>query len=266
MSSDIVFTDSHCHLDFDELSSDLTNLLIQCYQHKITRIIVPSISPSNWQKVLTTTAQYSNESCQLLPCLGIHPWFLNDLTEQSLTDLSTNCHQHKNNLIAIGEAGIDGTIAIEQNNMAKQELFFEYQLQLAKELDKPIIVHHRRSHSEVSKHLKKNKLARAGIVHAFSGSYQQAKQYLDLGFKLGIGGTITYERAEKTRKTIKKLPVESLVLETDAPAMPLSGYQGKANSPLKLIEVFNQLCLLRTENKEQLAHQLELNINDIFSL
>lgn len=266
MTSDIVFTDSHCHLDFDDFSEDLVNLLAQCNQQKISRIVVPSISPDNWQNVLTTTAEHSKKHCQLLPCLGIHPWFLNDLTEQSLIKLSTMCQQHQNKIVAIGEAGIDGTIAKEFNNMAKQELFFEYQLQLANELDKPIIVHHRRSHSEVSKLLRQVKPTKAGIIHAFSGSYQQAKQYLDLGFKLGVGGTITYDRAEKTRKTIKKLPIECLVLETDAPAMPLSGYQGKVNSPLKIVEVFNHLCLLRAEKKETLAHQLEENINNIFTL
>ena len=112
--------------------------------------------------------------------------------------------------------------------------------------------------------LKKVNLTRAGIIHAFSGSYQQAKNYIDLGFKLGIGGTITYPRAEKTIKAIKRLPLDSLVLETDAPAMPLYGFQGQANSPLKLINVFESLVAIRQESAEAIAEQIEQNISQLF--
>jgi len=128
----------------------------------------------------------------------------------------------------------------------------------------PIIVHHRRSHNEVIERIKKFKPLRAGIIHAFSGSYQQAKTYLDLGFKLGIGGTITYPRAAKTIKAIKRLPLDCLVLETDAPAMPLSDQQGQANSPINIIRIFNTLCDLRSESKEVISQTIEENVNQLF--
>jgi len=263
----MLFTDSHCHLDFDDFSNCLQKLLTMCAEQGIHQIIVPSITPNNWQNVLSLCCSPSlTKVNKLHACLGIHPWFLNDLTENHLQDLSQIVAKYKDNIIAIGEAGIDGVIAKEQDNLAQQQYFFDYQIALAQQYDLPIIVHHRRSHPEVIASLKKTKLNRAGIIHAFSGSYQQACQYIDLGFKLGVGGTITYERAKKTLKALKKVPASSLVLETDAPSMPLANYQGEVNSPLRLVDVFNSLVKLREEPAEQLAETIENTVTALFKL
>ena len=260
------FTDSHCHLDFNELKAHLQQgLLVNCVKQHIHRIIVPSITPDNWQQVLSLTVN-NNSPVTLYAALGIHPWFLNELDEQALTALSQQVIANKENIIAIGEAGIDGTIADQQDNLAKQQLFFDYQLQLAKTQQLPIIIHHRRSHQHIEALLRKHLLPQAGVIHAFSGSYQQAKHYIDLGYKLGVGGTITYPRAHKTINAIKKLPLDSLVLETDAPAMPLYNFQGQTNTPLQIIKVFNALLAIRSETSEQIAEQLEQNIMDIFAI
>jgi len=260
----MLFTDSHCHLDFDEFSQDFNVLLKQCALSGVHRCIIPSISPNNWKKVLGLS-QHNNKSMRLYAALGIHPWFLNALNDDDLTALKKIIKQNKPDIIAIGEAGIDGKIAEQQDNLAKQLHFFDYQLALAKQEKLPVIVHHRRSHQHIIPLLKQYRLNRTGIIHAFSGSYQQAKQYIDLGYKLGIGGTITYPRAQKTIQAIKRLPLTSLVLETDAPAMPLQGFQGQINSPLRIIEVFKALVKIRNENIEKIAEQIELNINDAFN-
>jgi len=263
----MLLTDSHCHLDFDEFSNDLPQLLLKCAEQGIHQVIIPSISPNNWQKVLTLCSSRQESAHPLLyACLGIHPWFLKNLTDEHLNDLSQLVSTNKKNIIAIGEAGIDGVIAKEQNNLTQPQHFFEYQLMLAQHHDLPIIVHHRRSHAEVIALLKKVKLNRSGIIHAFSGSYQQASQYIDLGFKLGIGGTITYQRAIKTIKTVKRLPSSSFVLETDAPSMPLADHQGQANSPLRLIDVFNCLVNIRDESAQQLAISIEDTVKNLFKL
>ena len=263
----MLLTDSHCHLDADEFNNNLKLLLTNCMEQNIHQIIVPSISPNNWQKVLTLCASASLSNSPLLyACLGIHPWFLKNLTDANLQELSQRVETNKKNIIAIGEAGIDGVIAKEQDNLRQQQHFFDYQLSLAAQHDLPIIVHHRRSHPEVIALLKKANLNRAGIIHAFSGSYQQACQYIDLGFKLGIGGTITYSRAVKTIKTIKKIPSSSIVLETDAPSMPLFGHQNEINSPLRLIDVFNCLLTIRDEPAEQLADIIENTVKNLFKL
>jgi len=259
------FTDSHCHLDFDEFSLNFKTLLNQCAATGIHRCIIPSIAPNNWQKVLRLSQQ-STTSIRLYGALGIHPWFLNDLNKDHLTELTAAVKKNKTDIIAIGEAGIDGKIAEQHDNLAKQLHFFDYQLALAKQENLPIIVHHRRSHQHILPLLKQHCLNKTGVIHAFSGSYQQATHYIDLGYKLGIGGTITYPRAKKTINAIKRLPLSSLVLETDAPAMPLNGFQGEPNSPLRIVNVFNALVNIRCESAEQVAEQIELNVDGIFRL
>ncbi|WP_281556138.1 TatD family hydrolase [Thalassomonas sp. RHCl1] len=265
----MIFTDSHCHLDFDEFSGHLPELLFNCVTSGIHRIIVPSTAPDNWSKVIRLCRQHcsgENQAPRLLACLGIHPWFLSGLTQQHLEQLTTLSQQHSKDIVAIGETGIDKVIAEKEDNLAQQRSFFEYQLQLAKDCHLPVIVHHRRSHHEIIPLLKQNKSPYGGIIHAFSGSYQEAKTYIDLGFKLGIGGTISYDRAVKTINTVKRLPLSAMVLETDAPSMPLAGFQGQSNSPLKLVNVFNCLTQIRQEPAEVIAKEIESNINALFQL
>ncbi|MEW6982269.1 TatD family hydrolase [Colwelliaceae bacterium 6471] len=260
------FTDSHCHLDFEEFANDRKQLLIDCAAADIHRIIVPTITPKNWQSALNLSASNQQSThCKIFACLGIHPWFLTDLTDVDLAALSQQVKLNLNNIVAIGETGIDNVIAEQQNNYTQQHEFFVYQLELARQYELPVIIHHRRSHPDIQAILKSKPL-NGGIIHAFSGSYQQAKDYIDLGFKLGIGGTITYPRAKKTINAIKRLPLSSLVLETDAPSMPLYQFQGQHNSPLQVINVFTALCQIRAESAEVIAEQIELNIDNLLGL
>jgi TatD DNase family protein len=258
------FTDSHCHIDFTEFDTKRTVLLEQCFSANITKIIVPAVSPSRWQYLLDIAID-NQSNCQLFPCLGIHPWYLNDLNDDHLSLLDKAIAQNKQQLIAIGETGLDGVIAKEQNNLVKQKKFFEFQIYMANKYQLPLIIHHRRTHQEILQQLKSTPVDNSGIIHAFSGSYQQGKAYIDLGFKLGIGGTITYPRAEKTIKAVKRFPVDALVLETDAPAMPLFGMQGQVNNPLNLAIIFNKLAEIREEPKQQLAETIEENIKQILN-
>jgi TatD DNase family protein len=284
------FTDSHCHLDFTEFQDNRFELLSQCEQRNINRIIVPSVNPKHWQRVLSLPTKTKNSKVNISCCLGIHPWFLipqdNLLTKDPAKkiDLTFNEQQlkqavikHNNihssdNIVAIGECGIDVFKAKKNtdseqaltDNLNLQQTFFEMQLHIAKQHDLPVIVHHCQSHQLILPLLKKVKLSRAGVIHAFSGSYQQAKDYVDLGFKLGIGGTITYPRSKKTINAVKRLPLSSLLLETDAPAMPPFGQQGLVNTPLNLITVFKALCTIRDEPKAILAEQIESNVEQLF--
>ncbi|MFD2167813.1 TatD family hydrolase [Thalassotalea euphylliae] len=257
------FTDTHCHLDFEALSQDLNATLNRAAKSNVTTIVVPSIGPTNWQDVLNLPSKY--QGIQIMPCLGLHPWFLANTSLQTLERLRALIIENLNRLPAIGEAGIDGKIAEEQGNLSWQIEVFEYQLALANEVKKPIIVHHRKSHPKIAESFKRVKPEYGGVIHAFSGSFQQAKTYLDLGFKIGIGGTITYERAAKTINTVKKLPLESLVLETDAPAMPLNGMQGAPNEPQYISKVFDALANIREESRAALANQIDVNARQLFS-
>ncbi len=290
------FTDSHCHLDFTEFADQITQLLTQCLNHNINRIVVPAVNPEHWQRVLSL-AQQSDHSrknnthrkntykkstqVEINCCLGIHPWFLilkDKLAPKNLEvafyqqKLSDLVNQNRTNIVAIGECGID-VFKAKKNTQSEQALaeniqlqqdFFDMQLSLAKTHNLPVVVHHCQSHHYILSQLKQHKLAKAGVIHAFSGSYQQAKAYVDLGFKLGIGGTITYPRAKKTINAIKRLPLSSLLLETDAPAMPLLGQQGNINSPLNIVKIFQALTAIRSESVEEIAAQIEINIEQLF--
>lgn len=262
------FTDSHCHLDFDEFSNDFSSLMADCKKRGIHRLIVPAIGPDNWVKVLKLDEKMSVLTPQIYNALGIHPWWVEDCDDHAITQLSDLVSQHKSKLIAIGEIGIDGAlknhVSDQAQNLTKQINFFERQLDIASANQLPVIVHHRKSHPQLQSILKQKQFPLGGIIHGFSGSYEQAKGYIEFGFKLGIGGTITYERAKKTRNALKRLPLECLVLETDAPAMPLNGFQGQPNSPLRLINVFKELCSLLSTDAEKLAVQLEKNIDEVF--
>lgn len=253
------YSDSHCHLDFAEFDEHRDALIAQCAHANIHRLFLPGVDANSWQRQLTLCQQLSQDNCQLFPALGIHPWYVANSQEDDLTQLKTLLAATAN-IVAIGEIGLDGMI----ENMPRQQDFFAQQLTMARQFNLPVMVHHRKSHALIVPQLKAINLVRGGVIHAFSGSYQQAKAYLDLGFKLGIGGTITYERAQKTRNTIKKLPLNALLLETDAPAMPIAGQQGQQNSPLHLTHIFQCLCQLRPESAETIASQLEENINQLF--
>jgi len=289
------FTDSHCHLDFTEFQHKRPQLLNECQQNNINRIIVPSVNPEHWQRVLSLPAQANHSTVKISCCLGIHPWFIIlqdnlannksansnsakniDLTfyQQQLTQavIKHSNSNSDNNIVAIGECGIDVFKAKENteneqalsDSLTLQQAFFEMQLQIAKDNNLPVIIHHCQSHQLILPLLKKIKLNRAGVIHAFSGSYQQAKAYVDLGFKLGIGGTITYARSKKTINAVKRLPLSSLLLETDAPAMPPFGQQGLINTPLNILTVFNALSTIRDEPAAIIAEQIESNIEALF--
>ena len=274
------FTDSHCHLDFPEFSQETSTLLKQCHGQNIRRIIVPAVNPEHWQRVLSL-ATLPDTNVQIACALGIHPWFLilQDSSKKKIYELTFQAQQlkqviqdHRKKIVAVGECGIDVFKAKKNTdceqafneNIRLQQAFFDMQLSLAQQNNLPVIIHHCQSHQLILPLLKQHKLNKSGVIHAFSGSYQQAKDYIDLGFKLGIGGTITYPRAKKTINAIKRLPLSSLLLETDAPAMPPFGQQGLSNSPLNITTVFQALVSLRNESKEAIAEQIEKNVEQLF--
>ena len=130
----------------------------------------------------------------------------------------------------------------------------------------PVILHSRRTHDKLAMHLKRHALPRTGVVHGFSGSVQQAERFVQLGYKIGVGGTITYPRASKTREVMAQLPLDSLLLETDAPDMPLNGFQGQPNRPEQAVRVFDVLCELRPEPEDEIAEVLLNNTYAVFSV
>lgn len=253
------FIDTHCHFDFPVFYNDIANSLSLAHQAQVKKIIIPAVARWNFDVV----TELSNEYPQLYSALGLHPLYIEEHTEQHLIELEQKLKIDPR-CVAIGEIGLDDYMDNPQPE--KQERFLIAQLKLAAKFDLPVILHSRKTHDKLSALLRRYDVPRKGVVHGFAGSQQQAEKFIQQGYFIGVGGTITYERAQKTRRAIASLPLESLLLETDAPDMPVSGFQGEPNRPERIQYVFSQLCELRQEPSEVIAQQLYLNSLQLFRL
>lgn len=254
-----MLTDTHIHLNLPEFESDLSEVIAVSKSVCVHRWIVPAVSSAQFHDLQKLHQQYAS----LFYGIGLHPWFLKNESETAFRIIEDFILQKPSGLVAIGECGLDGAIEMP---LAEQIKWLEPQLELAQRYKLPVILHHRKSHQELLSVVKNFQLSAGGVWHAFSGSRQQAEQFIELGFKLGIGCVITYERAQKTRKAVAHLPLSSLLLETDGPTMPLSGYQGQRNDPSQIPLVFEALCELRSESKETLQQAIEQNVNQLFKI
>jgi TatD DNase family protein len=252
-----MLTDTHIHLDLPEFAVDLPHVLARSQAAGVNRWLVPAISSANWARLPVLHQQYPN----LYYAFGLHPWFLLQETDAAFAALESYLQQPPAGLVAIGECGLDGAIDVP---MSLQIPMLEKQLALASQYQLPVILHCRKAHNELLRIVKQFKLSRGGVWHAFSGSRQQAEQFIELGFMLGIGGVITYPRAEKTRKAVAKLPIESLLLETDGPTMPLFQRQGMRNEPAYIPEVLTELAVLRNMPPDLLRNAIERNVEKMF--
>lgn len=259
------FFDSHCHFDFIEFNADRSALWRACNVQGVTRLLMPGVTPLQWQRAAQLCADYEG----LCYAAGIHPhwieqqpWFQKDavdlLSETTLENIAALIRQEilrpakgvATACVAIGECGLDKMIA---TSLDVQQQLLTTHIEVANQVRKPLIIHCVRAHNELITLLKKHKPSYGGVIHAFSGSYEIAQQYVALGFYLGVGGTITYERAQKTRAALAKIPLEYLVLETDAPDMPLQGKQGQRNSPEYIPQVAQVLAGLRGVDTADIA-------------
>ncbi|OGT21219.1 MAG: DNAase [Gammaproteobacteria bacterium RBG_16_57_12] len=249
--------DTHCHLDVSDFNADRDVILARCRALGITRIIVPAVDAEGWPQLLALCRRQPG----LYPALGLHPLYIDKHTDQHLADLERRLSG--NNVVAVGEIGLD--YFVEPTDKNRQQALFEAQLALARTANLPVLLHVRKAHDQVLATLRRLRV-RGGIAHAFNGSRQQADQYLALGFKLGFGGMLTYERASRIRALARQLPLEALVLETDAPDMAVSAHQGERNSPEYLPDCLKALAELREEPVEQLAVQTTRNAMEVLRL
>lgn len=235
--------DTHCHLDFPVLRENIEEVLKRARQAGVRRFLVPGVNAEGWPLLIQLCSEHEG----LYPALGLHPCFLQSDHAADL-ELLEGWLNRKPEIIAVGEIGLD--LFIPQADLKSQLSVLQPQLVLAKQFDKPVLLHVRKAHDQMLKLLRQVRLNRGGIVHAFSGSEQQARDFLKLGFKLGIGGSITYPRAKKLQRLVTQLPLDSFVLETDAPDMPLSGFQGQVNYPERVSLVLESFLALRSETRE----------------
>lgn len=256
----IRFIDTHCHFDFSPFSGNESDSIELAYAQGVRHIIVPTISAERFQRVLAL----ANLHPMLFAAVGLHPLYIAQHIEQDIERLSDVLASKPNRLVAVGEIGLD--LFMDNPQLERQLAILRTQLTLAKHHDLPVILHSRRSHDQLARELRAVNLSRGGVVHGFSGSLSQAQAFIKLGYYIGVGGTITYERAHKTRQVIAELPLSALLLETDAPDMPLSGYQGQPNRPERVRKVFEVLCELRAEPAAVVAETIWQNTCRLFGI
>ena len=211
--------DTHCHLDASEFQSDRLAVIQRAAERGVNAIVIPAVASSNFDVVRDLAHSFKGG----IYALGIHPICVPDAQEADLDDLERRIQQSLDDprFVAIGEIGLDFFLPRlkEPAMREKQERFYAAQLDLAERYGLPLLLHVRRSQDILLKHLRPRGPI-GGIAHAFNGSFQQAGQFIDLGFALGFGGAMTFGRALQIRRLATQLPMEALVLETDAPDIP----------------------------------------------
>lgn len=248
--------DSHTHLDFAAFDHDRSQVLADCQALGVKRALVMGVSSANWDKLWQLCQQHS----MLYAAFGLHPMFLAQHTQQDLIQLESYLQRFSqyNKCVAVGEIGLDYYLA--ELDKIKQQQLFQAQLELAKQFDLPVCLHVRRAHADTVKYLKQAKLSRGGIVHAFSGSLEEAKEYIKLGFYLGIGGAATWSQAKRLQRVFQQIPSTHWVLETDAPDMSPSFQAQQRNSPEFLPQICQMLATLKGISSEQLAQTTTANM------
>lgn len=252
--------DSHTHLDFADFDADRGALLADSRALGVSRMVVLGVYQANWQRLWDLVQSDS----QLYAAFGLHPVYLDDHRPehlQQLGDWLTRLAGHPQ-VCAVGEIGLDYFLA--HLDRERQQALFEAQLQLAADFQLPALLHVRRSHAAVIASLKRFKLKRGGIIHAFAGSREEAREYLKLGFKLGLGGAATWPQALRLRKVIAELPLHALVLETDSPDMAPAMFPGLRNSPQHLPAICAALAQIIGITPEQLASASTRNARELF--
>ncbi len=242
--------DTHCHLDAPEFAPDVDAVRAQARAAGVAHCVIPAVERAQWD-VVRQLAQRHGDSY----ALGIHPLYTPRAADEDLEALAGALQQHQADprLVAVGEIGLDGFVP--GLDPARQWRFYRAQLQLARRFGLPVILHVRRSADRLLKGLREVPV-RGGIAHAFNGSVQQAQAFIALGFKLGFGGAVTYERALQLRRLAQALPEDAIVMETDAPDIPphwlyrtaaerAAGLPQGRNSPAELPRIGAEVAALR---------------------
>lgn len=249
--------DTHCHLDVEELAPDRGEVIRRSRAVGVRAIVVPGIRRVGWPGLVALC----DSEPDLFPALGLHPVYLDEHSPDDLTALERAIADARP--VAIGEIGLD--YWVRELDRDRQQALFEAQLELARAADLPVLLHVRKAHERVLATLERIRV-RGGIAHAFGGGIEEARRYRDLGFALGFGGMLTFERSRKLRALAAAVPLDCIVLETDAPDLTVAAHQGGRNSPEYLPDVLRALSEIRGEGPEWLARCTSANASALLGL
>jgi TatD DNase family protein len=247
--------DTHCHLDDAGFDDDRAEVLARARDAGVAWQVVPAVDAAGWPKL----RDVCTSSPGLLPAYGLHPMLLAGHRPEHLELLREWIERERP--VAVGECGLD--YFVEGLDRDAQSRYFEGQLRLAREFDLPVVVHARRAVDAVIAALRRVGGLR-GVIHSFSGSDEQAAQLWKLDFLLGLGGPVTYERAQRLRRLAATMPLEYLLLETDAPDQPDAAIRGQRNEPARVAAVLDCIAALRNESPDTIAAATTANAARLF--
>lgn len=249
--------DSHVHLDAPEFDADRSRVLHGAREAGVNEMLIPAVAAAAWPKLHDLCAAEPG----LYPAYGLHPCYLSQHADGDLALLEDWLHDHP--AAAVGECGLDHfEPGLERE---RQWRLLHGHFELAHRFDLPLVLHARRAFAQVIAALRGFGKPLRGVVHSFSGSLEQAHELQQLGFLVGIGGPVTYERARRLRRTVAALPIECLLLETDAPDQPGARHRGQRNEPAFIVEVLECVAALRHEDHAELARATTANAQRLFS-
>jgi TatD DNase family protein len=248
--------DSHCHLDLEPLKSRLTHIVREACDVGVLGFVVPGVHPDGWSGIAAVAA----ENPRIMPAYGIHPMHAGCVNDRVLDQLCELAPQG----VAVGEIGLDPAYSAP---LELQERIFREQLRVAVKHGLPVLIHCRRAFQRVFKILSEERaLQVGGIMHAFSGSAEMAREFIRLGFAISISGTVTWDNAVKPLRVASELPLEHLVLETDAPDMTPERYRGRFNRPAWITETALRVAGVHGVSLEDVARITTGNIRRVLKL
>ena len=267
----MTWIDSHCHLDAPEFTADRDAVRWAARQAGVGTCVIPAVEAANFDAVRLLAHKHGD-----VFALGIHPLFTPQASQDDLQTLALALQQHAEDsrLVAVGEIGLDGFVP--GLDMARQQLFYKAQLKLAQQHSLPVVLHVRRSADLLLQGLRQTPV-KGGIAHAFNGSLQQAQQFIAMGFKLGFGGALTFDRANQLRMLATQLPLDALVLETDAPDIPphwlyvtaedrAQGLPQGRNTPDQIPRIAQALADLRGISLDEVQQATTANVQAVLGL
>src|SRR5688572_30648571 len=276
-----MLADTHCHLDFNKFDEDRDAVIQRAIEAGLTRILVPALDFESSLSVVKLAASHPN----IYAAVGFHPTDLDKWNENSINELRALVISRgdiNNKIVAIGEIGLDYYWVKEPDQRAFQQTALKQQLKLAQEANKPVIIHMREENDawfgQASVDLleiltewqsgldaKNHPLAeKPGVLHSFNGNLETAHQAIELNFCLGVTGPVTYKNAEEKRNIIQQLPLDKLLIETDAPFLTPVPYRGKRNEPAFVAYIADKIAEIHNTTRAQVARVTSQNANRLF--
>lgn len=249
--------DRHCHIDFDVFDHDRDEVLQRANSNGVSDLVIPGVLKKDWSKIQVLTSQYDN----IHAGYGLHPCFADQHSDDDLAELEKQIIA--NSCIAIGECGLD--YRKHQPDKELQFKYFDAQLEIAGRHKLPVVIHSVYATEDVIQSLKRFPNLK-GMIHSYSGSYEQALQLIKMGFYISFGGAITYDKALKLRIVAEEVPLSSLLIETDSPDQPDAEHFAQRNEPAFLVNILDCLNDLHEESKDQMAEQTTANARRLFNI